>query len=205
MIQPSYVQRIFLWGWVFWLGISCLSAQHIERTYVKPEVNPARRVKPAVYPPSWWTQMQMDTVQFMLHGTRAAGKDIKDTAVTPVWAFVLGGIIYISFAVMVSFPVIKGMLLKLVQNTKRKVLILTFASVFADLGRTTGPLWAALACDRLRFSVEPLNGCNNPRLFLYGTFGVVAFSLICLLLAARSIRLIGSMSRKGTPRCWRAQ
>jgi len=77
MIQPSYVQRIFLWGWVFWLGISCLSAQHIERTYVKPEVDTARRVKPAVYPPSWWTQMQMDTVQFMLHGTRVSKGEIQ--------------------------------------------------------------------------------------------------------------------------------
>lgn len=77
MSQKSYWQRIFLGGLVLWLGLGCLSAQHIERTYIKPEVDPARRVKPAVYPPSWWTGMQMDTVQFMLHGTRVSKGEIR--------------------------------------------------------------------------------------------------------------------------------
>ena len=39
-----------------------------ERKYTTPTVEPMDSVEPAVYPPSWWRGMEMDTIELMFHG-----------------------------------------------------------------------------------------------------------------------------------------
>lgn len=68
MIQKCSFTLLAILGFTIFTLHSHAQNERAERKYITPSVDPMDSVKPAVYPPSWWSGMETDTIELMFHG-----------------------------------------------------------------------------------------------------------------------------------------